>query len=258
MGKQNPTKSGIELGGQTVRTAVMCLLPVVCGGEAAAQSFGFVPASPKVGYTVSVRDLQIPSKARDKFEQGLNRLAKHDPEGSLRFFAAAIEAAPDFFEAYYHRGVAEVQMNRNYDALQSFQAAIDLSSGHYPRAEFGYGLVLTRTGNVREAERVVRHGLQTDANIPDGHVVLAMVLLRLNRLEEAEKSAQEALLLNQSTSAKAHLILADIRGERGDFSGQARELDAYLKRYPRDRNHKFIEKTRDLALKIASRKASGQ
>jgi hypothetical protein len=149
-------------------------------------------------------------------------------------------------------------MNRNYDALQSFQAAIDLSSGHYPRAEFGYGLVLTRTGNVREAERVVRHGLQTDANIPDGHVVLAMVLLRLNRLEEAEKSAQEALLLNQSTSAKAHLILAEIRGERGDFSGQARELDAYLKRYPRDRNHKFIEKTRDLALKIASRKASGQ
>jgi tetratricopeptide (TPR) repeat protein len=203
-----------------------------------------------------VRDLKIPSRAWDKFERGL-RLDKYDAAGSLQFFAAAIEAAPDFYEAYYHRGVAEAQMNRNDDALQSFQAAIDLSNGHYPR-EFGYGLVLTRMGNVREAERVVRHGLQTDANIPDGHVVLAMVLLRLNRLEEAAKSAQEALLLNQSTSAKAHLILADIRRERGDFSGQARELDAYLKRYPRDRNHEFIEKTRDLAQKIASRKASGQ
>jgi tetratricopeptide (TPR) repeat protein len=119
-------------------------------------------------------------------------------------------------------------------------------------------LVLTRTGKVREAERVVRHGLQTNANIPDGHVVLAVALLQLNRLEEAEKSAQEALLLNQSTSAKAHLILADIRGEKGDFSGQARELDAYLERCPKDRNHKFIEETRDLAKKIASRKASSQ
>jgi tetratricopeptide (TPR) repeat protein len=236
----------------------MCFLAAIFGDEAAAQSFGFVPASAKAGYTVSVRYLQIPSKARDKFERGLNRLGEYDAEGSLRFFAAAIEAAPDFYEAYYHRGVAEAQMNRNDAALQSFQAAIDLSNGHYPRAEFGYGLVLTRTGNVREAERVVRHGLQTDANIPDGHVVLALVLLQLNRLEEAEKSAQNALLLKQSTSAKAHLILADIRGERGDFSGRARELDAYLERYPKDRNHKFIEATRDLAKKIASRKASSQ
>ena len=234
----------------------MCLLAAIGGREASGQSFGFVPVSPKSAYTVAVRDLQIPSRARDRFERGLNRLAKHDAEGSLRFFAAAIEAVPDFYEAYYHRGVAEAQMNRNDEALRSFQAAIDLSNGHYPRAEFGYGLVLARKGNAKEAEQVVRHGLQTDANIPDGHVVLALVLLRLNRLDEAEKSAQEALRLNQSSSVKAHLILADIRGERGDFSGQARELDAYLERYPKDGNHKFIEATRDLAKKIASRKAS--
>jgi len=63
-----------------------------------------------------VRYLQIPSKARDKFERGLNRLDQYDAEGSLRFFAAAIEAAPEFYEAYYHRGVAEAQMNRNGDA----------------------------------------------------------------------------------------------------------------------------------------------
>jgi tetratricopeptide (TPR) repeat protein len=255
---QSLTKPCIRLSGQTIRIAVMCFLAALCGRDVAAQSLGFVPTSPKAGHTVSVRDLQIPSKARGKFEQGLNRLANYDPEGSLPFFEAAIAAAPDFYEAYYHRGVAELQMNRNDDALKSFQAAIDLSNGHYPRAEFGYGLVLTRKGDAKAAEQVVRHGLQTDANIPDGHVVLALVLLGLNRLDEAEKSAQEALLLNQTTSAKAHLILADIRGERGDFSGQARELDAYLQRYPKDRNHKFIENMRDLAKKICFRKASGQ
>jgi len=119
-------------------------------------------------------------------------------------------------------------------------------------------LVLAREGKSKEAEQVVRHGLQTDSNIPDGHIVLALILLRLNRLEEAERSAHEALLLNQSTSAKAHLILADICGERGDFSGQARELDAYLERYPKDRNHKSIEVALALAKKIAARKASGQ
>ena len=114
MCKQSLAGPRIQLGDQIVRTAVMCFLAAIFGGEAAAQSFGFAP--PKAGHTVSVRDLQIPSKARDKFERGLNRLDQYDAEGSLRFFAAAIEAAPEFYEAYYHRGVAEAQMNRNGDA----------------------------------------------------------------------------------------------------------------------------------------------
>src|SRR5690242_12829218 len=114
---QRSKKACIRLSGQIVRTGVICFLAVVCGREAAGQSFGFVPMSAKARYTVSVRDLQIPSKARDKFERGLNRLAKNDQEGSLRCFEAAIEAAPDFYEAYYHRGVAEAQMNRNDEAL---------------------------------------------------------------------------------------------------------------------------------------------
>jgi tetratricopeptide (TPR) repeat protein len=117
-------------------------------------------------------------------------------------------------------------------------------------------LVLTRAGNARGAERVVRHGLQTDANIADGHVVLSLVLLKLNRLEEAEKSAQEALRFNEPSSAKAHLILADIRGESGDLGGQARELDAYLERYPNDRNHKMLEAVRDIAKRLASKMRS--
>ena len=169
----------------------------------------------------------------------------------MRLFAAAIGEAPDFYEAYYHQGVAEAQLNRDEEALRSFQTAIDLSDGHYPRAEFGYALVLTRAGNARDAERVVRHGLQTDPNIADGHVVLSLILLKLKRLEEAEKSAQEALRLNQPSSAKAHLVLADIRGESGDLGGQARELDAYLERYPNDRDHKMLETVRDIAKRLA-------
>jgi len=243
-----------------IRFAVLLLLllAVLSATKSHAQSLGFAPARSRSGYTVSVRELERPAKAKDNFEHGWRELAKNDPKGSLRYFAAAIAEAPDFYEAYYHRGIAEMRLDQNQEALRSFQAAIDLSDGHYPCAEFGYALVLTRIGSAGEAERVVRHGLETDANNPDGHVVLGLVLLKLNRLDEAERSAQQALLLRQPSSAKGHLVLADVRGARHDFARQADELEAYLKDSPNDRNHKFLEAARDAARKLAARVAGGR
>jgi len=241
-----------------VRFGVLLVLAALSAADAKGQSLGFVPASSRTRPTVSVRELRIPAKAKSNFRHGMQRLAKHDPEGSKKFFAAAIAEAPDFYEAYYHRAVAEAQLDQNEEALRSFQAAIDLSDGHEPRAEFGYALVLSRVGNASEAERIVRHGLATDANIPDGHVVLGLILLKLNRVDEAEKSAQEALLLRQPSSAKGHLILADVRGARGDFAGQAQELEAYLERNPEDRNRKTLETARDVARRLAATQHRGQ
>jgi len=233
---------------------LLLLLASVYVADSGAQSLGFVRAPSRGRHTVSVRELQVSTKAEGNFERGLQRLAKHDPRGSLRHFAAAIVAAPHFYEAYYHQGVAEAQLNQNEEALRSFQAAIDLSDGHYPRAEFAYALLLSQIGSASEAERIVRHGLQTDANISDGHVVLGLILLKLNRVEEAERSAQKALLLQQPSSAKGHLILADVQGARGDFAGQARELSAYLNSCPDDRNHKYLEAARDAATRLAAKK----
>jgi tetratricopeptide (TPR) repeat protein len=239
-------------------SAWLLLLALVGSVRCSAQSLGFAAASSRLANTVSVRELQVSPKAKDDFARGLQRLAKQDPQGSLKHFAAAIAASPDYYEAYYHQGVAQAQLSRNEEALRSFQAAIDLSDGHYPRAEFGYGLILTRIGNAAEAELVVRHGLQTDANIPDGHVVLGLILLKLHRIDEAERSAQEALLLSQPSSAKGHLILADVEGARGKFARQADELEAYLKSNPHDRNQKYLETARDVARKLATRKGKAE
>jgi tetratricopeptide (TPR) repeat protein len=241
-----------------VKFGVLLVLAALSAADGQGQSLGFVPASSRTRPTVSVRELQIPVKAKSNFQHGLERLAKHDPEGSKKFFAAAIAEAPDFYEAYYHRGIAEAQLDQNEAALRSFQAAIDLSDGHEPRAEFGYAMVLSRVGSASEAECIVRHGLLAGANIPDGHVVLGLILLKLNRVDEAEKSAQEALLLRQPSSAKGHLILADVRAARRDFAGQAQELEAYLKRNPEDRNRKTLETARDVARKLAAAQHQGQ
>jgi tetratricopeptide (TPR) repeat protein len=200
---------------------------------------------------VSVRELEAPAKADNEFRRGLERLRKGDPKGSLAHFAAALAEYPSYYQVYYHQGIAEMALGDNNAALESFQKAIDLSEGHYVRAEFGYALTLCRQGKVAEAERVVRHGLQTDPNIADGHVVLGLVLLQSHRLEEAERSAREALALSEPSSGKAYLILADVAAEKGDYEERVKDFDFYLKRYPDEPNKEVLRVARDIAKRLA-------
>jgi tetratricopeptide (TPR) repeat protein len=220
--------------------------------KAGAQTSSFAPTT-KSRSIVSIKELRIPPRAQSEFQEGLERLQKRDPRGSLVHFTAALEKYPDYYEVYYHKGIAETELGEYDNALQSFQKAIDLSEGRYARAEFGYGLALCRMGRAADAERIVRHGLQTEPNISDGHVVLGYALLELNRLDEAEKSAREALELNDVGSAKGYLILAEVEGGRGNYRQQVQYLDAYLKSRPNDPNKSMLKIARDVAKRLASK-----
>ncbi len=149
-----------------------------------------------------------------------------------------------------------MQLGKSDEALESFQKAIDLSDGHYARAQFGYGLILCRQGKLDEAERIVRQGLETDSNIADGHVVLGFVLLKLNRSDDAEKSARKALRLNDPYAAKGYLVLADVDAARGDYQAQVRDLNAYLKIHRNDAHKAFLQAARDTAKRLAARTAA--
>jgi tetratricopeptide (TPR) repeat protein len=197
--------------------------------------------------------LKIPSKARDEFEQGLQRLAKRVTAGSLEHFDAAIRVFPGSYEVYYHEGIAQLQLRNNEEALRCFQKAIDLSEGWYAGAEFGYGLVLLPEGEAEEAERVLRHGLEADPDSVDGHVVLEFVLLKLDRPDGAEKHAREAIGSNATNSPKGYLVLSDVDAAAGNYDGEVRDLDTYLKLRPNDPNKKMLQRVRDLANRLAAK-----
>ena len=182
-------------------------------------------------YTISVRELKIPGKARNEYAKGLGSLAKQDLAGSAEHFLKAAQAFPDYYEAFYHIGVVKTRQGLLGEALPAFQKAIDLSGGRYAWAEFGIGYVQYVEGKSEEAVATIRRGLEVNENSPEGYLFLAMALLRLNRLDEAEKSAREALLRNPSL-AQAYLVLSDAYGRRKEYLEQLQGLEAYLKLEP--------------------------
>src|SRR5467141_1354016 len=208
--------------------------------------------SERNSYTVSARELKIPDKARKEYIKGLGSLGKNDFAGSVSHFSKAAQAFPDYYEAFYHIGVAETRRGRLEEALPAFQKAIDLSGGRYAWAEFGIGYLLYAEGKTEEAVTTLRRGLEVDGNSPDGYAILGMALLQLDRPDEAEKCAREALLRNPNF-APAYLVLSDAYGRRREYRAQVQEMDAYLKLEPNGADSGHVRQAREQVQTIIAR-----
>jgi tetratricopeptide (TPR) repeat protein len=199
--------------------------------------------------TVSVRELAIPGKAKEEYRKGLVSLAKKQLTNSLKHFASAVRAFPGYFEALYHQGIVETDLGHQEAAMQDFQMAAELSGGRYARAQFGMGYLYYLQGKPVQAEAITRRGLELDPDSADGYVILGMTLLRLNRTDEAERSAREALLRN-ANEADAYLVLADTCARRQNYHEQIQDLDTYLKLDPTGAASKRAREVREVALRI--------
>lgn len=208
--------------------------------------------SERSSYTVSARELKIPGKARNEYVKGLGSLAKNDLAGSVSHFTKATQAFPDFYEAFYHIGVAEMRRGRLEETLPAFQKAIDLSGGKYAWADFGMGYLLYVEGKTEEAVTALKRGLEVDGNSPDGYAILGMALLRLDRPDEAEKCAREALLRNPNF-AQGYLVLSDAYGRRREYRAQLQGLEAYLKLEPNGAESELVRGAREKVLGIIAR-----
>lgn len=211
-----------------------------------------VPHSPGNSYTVSTRELKIPDKARGEYKKGLGSLKRRDLAGSQSHFTKAVRAFPDYYEAFYRLGLAETSLGHLDEAAQAFQKAIDLSGGRYASAEFGFGYLLYVEGKPEEAITSVRRGLELDESSADGYLILGLAQLRLDRLDEVERSAGEALLLNPKL-ARAYLVLSDVHGRRHEYRAQLQDLDAYLKLEPNGAERKIVLQVREVVLRILAK-----
>jgi tetratricopeptide (TPR) repeat protein len=204
------------------------------------------------GATVSVRELKIPGKAREEFQKGLELLEKKDPAGSLGHFTRAIQAFPGFFEALYHKGVAEMRLGRKDEAMGDYQAAINASGGRFAWAQFAVGYLLCRNDKPREAEKIIRRGLEVDDTSAPGYTLLATALLQQNRVDEAEISLQEALLRDPNL-ADAYLMHSNISARMKNYPAQLHDLDAYLSLEPAGPASESVREAREATLRILAK-----
>jgi tetratricopeptide (TPR) repeat protein len=206
----------------------------------------------RTGYTVSVRDLKVPGKARHEFAKGIERLQKNDAEGSLGHFKEATDAFPNYYEAYYQIGVANLELRRGDEAEQALQKSIDLSGGSYAEPQFALGALLCDRQSFSEAERVLRRAIDVDGSSWKGHLFLGQALFGQNKLADAEKSAREVLLRKPDVPS-TYVLLANIHIRRQEYILGIKDLDTFLNMKPEGPTSDQARAVRAAAQKIATR-----
>jgi tetratricopeptide (TPR) repeat protein len=206
------------------------VLPLLCSGQPQRPTSA-APLPRNTSSEISARELRIPRKALKPFNKGTQLLAEKNSAASIAEFQRAIQAFPDFCEAYYKIGIAELNLQNPGEAQAAFEKSIELSSGRYPPADFGLGVALSLQQQFTDAESAIRRGLDLAPAEAEGYFTLAWVLLRAERVTAAEKSARQAVLL-RADFADAYLLLGQIHLRQGNTSELVSDLDAYLQLDP--------------------------
>lgn len=184
------------------------------------------------GPTVSVRELSMPQKARDAMSKGMSLLyQKSDYPGSIKQFERAIQAYPDFYEAYAQMGMAYMRMKDVDQSEKALRKSLELSQEHYPDAFFLLAALFSGARRFAEAEPLARKAVELDPDSWHAQSQLAQVLLGLKRADDAEKYAQAAAKLRPDNPILP-LLLADIHIELRNDPALLDDLNAYLKLAP--------------------------
>jgi tetratricopeptide (TPR) repeat protein len=179
-------------------------------------------------HLVSVRQLSIRPEARIALRNGIRLLQKNDLPAGMAHLQYAIALSPEYYEAYYVVGVANLMMGREQEAEQAFQQSIELSEGRYARPLMALGAMLCDQRRFSEAAFTIRKGLDLDDTPWIGHYALAQALFSLGRWDEAEENAHAAIR-RQPEISDTYLLLANIHMRQKNTVAVINDLDEFLK-----------------------------
>lgn len=197
-----------------------------------------IPTSPADGsansmistdrYTISVRELSVPQKARKSFDKGTRLLDGGNAAASIPEFQRAVADDRFFAEAYYQMGRAQMSLGLAEDASDAFSKAIEASDGRFALPYFALSMLLCQQDKFAEGDTVAKTGLSLDPNSLTGQFSLGWAELGLGRLVIAEKTVRE-VLRRRADFRQARLLLVEIHRRTKDFPELLTDIEAYLK-----------------------------
>lgn len=161
-------------------------------------------------------------------------------EPAVEDLRRAIELDSRYMKAYDNLGLCYEALGRFDDALRSYQEAARLNRETPPASPWpplNLGLLLVRLDRLDEAEARLREAVDADPRFAPARYHLGIVLEKEGRLEEAASELEEAARLDPSY-AEPHYALARIYRRAGERAKSERALARFREIRDRKKDEK--------------------
>jgi len=177
--------------------------------------------------SISADDLRIPESARKEFERAKRLLnEKKNPRESIISFQRAIELYPDYADAYFLLGVAQLQVNDASAAEASLRKAISLDARrtgpYYPLA-----MILFSQRKFSDEQQILLQAQALDPSDWRWAFEIARADAQQGNWNEALQGAL-AVRTMPNAPTKIHLLLGDIYSNTGRLKESIDELELFL------------------------------
>jgi tetratricopeptide (TPR) repeat protein len=193
---------------------------------------------PPAGPISILRLSHKPTKFVKKLASESDSLASNGQlPASVERLEKALEADPNWFEAWNNLGSRRLQMGKHAEAVEAFRraAAIDPNNA---LVQSNLGLALLFTRDAAGAEEAARKSLLIEPDGPRAKYVKGMALLQQHKRPE---EGLESLRASSKVMPRALLATAEWSCRHNDFAGCETDLRAFL-RTPKGPNHEAAEK----------------
>ncbi len=184
-----------------------------------------------VGSSISVTSLLVPNSARKEFENGEKDAQSNHLESATRHLEKAVAAYDKFAAAWNELGNIYATSREIEKSRQAYEKAIT-ADPKYIRPYVGLANLELQNQEFEPAVETAGKALELDPSVGVASFIQAVGNFKLNRLDAAEKSAQEAEKGPHQNMPELHALLADIFLQKQDYSDAAIQMRAYLKEFP--------------------------
>ncbi|MFN0085007.1 MAG: carboxypeptidase regulatory-like domain-containing protein [Blastocatellia bacterium] len=189
------------------------------------------PTVPPGVVSIEEASQNIPREARKAYEQGM-KLQKENQAGkggekAMAQFNQAIDLYPEYFQALTERANLRMARNQLPEAAGDFERALRVNGKYVPALRgLGYCQIQQKQYAAAVANLEVAFALAPRASLT--LLLLGYGNLSLNRYEAAKQCLQEALRLDETSAARAHVHLGEIYAREEKFTEAADEVRRFL------------------------------
>jgi len=185
---------------------------------------------PQGNTVVDLKTLQVPNKAQEQMQKGLEFLNKKEFDRAAQHFEAALKIFPQFYQAQNNLGVAYIKLNRLKEAEDHFAKAVEINPDNVTGLKNLSYLRMNR-GRYQEAIGPLAKAVGLDSNDPKAEMYLGEAYVMEKDTANAKEHFLKAVLLDPSLS-HAHYRLGYIFLNGKQYDGALKHFQAFLKLNP--------------------------